>query len=81
MKRHIKNCDFNLNSYFESKKIDLFLKEIVKVSKKHGFSISHEDFQGAFIIEKISDENIDWIENSHIEDKSVVDDLVEVKDK
>jgi hypothetical protein len=42
-------------------KIDRFLAEVIEVSKKHGFSISHEDGQGAFVIETADDENYDWL--------------------
>lgn len=50
--------------YKENKKVDDFLYDVIEISKKHGLSISHEDSQGAFIIEKYSDENIEWIQNS-----------------
>ncbi len=36
----------------ESTQVDAFLAEIHEVCKKHGFWISHEDYQGGFIIEK-----------------------------
>ena len=45
----------------EFPKVDAFLKEIKKVCKKHGFSISHEDEQGSFIIEEYRQSNIDWL--------------------
>jgi hypothetical protein len=41
--------------------IDSFLDEIKEVCKKHGLSISHEDSQGGFIIEKYSDSNLEWL--------------------
>lgn len=47
--------------YTESKKVDAFLEEIKSICEKHGFSISHEDWQGAFIIEKYDENNIDWL--------------------
>jgi len=37
--------------------IDSFLDEIIQVCKKHNLSISHEDNQGAFIIEKENEGN------------------------
>ena len=36
--------------------IELFLDEIIEVCKKHGLSISHEDEQGAFLIEDYDEE-------------------------
>ncbi|MGM0518905.1 MAG: hypothetical protein ACQERD_04600 [Campylobacterota bacterium] len=35
------------------------LNEIVTVYKKHGYSLSHEDTQGAFKIQGLKDENIE----------------------
>jgi len=49
----------------ENLKIDKFLLEIIEVCKKHDMSISHEDGHGAFIIEKASDDNFDWLMNAH----------------
>lgn len=45
----------------ENKEVDAFLKEIVKVCKEHGFSLSHEDTHGAFIVEKYDKDNIQWL--------------------
>jgi hypothetical protein len=45
----------------ESEKIDAFLNEIIEVSKRHGLSIGHEDYHGAFKVEKFSQENADWL--------------------
>jgi hypothetical protein len=36
----------------ENKGIDAFLKEVVEVCKERGFSLSHGDTHGAFIVEK-----------------------------
>lgn len=44
--------------------IKAFLVEIVSVCKKHGYSISHEDAYGAFIIEGYSDKNMEWLCNA-----------------
>ena len=38
-----------------------FLKEILEVCKKHGFSLAHEDTQGAFIVENYKDEDSTWL--------------------
>lgn len=41
--------------------VDVFLEEIGKVCKKHGFSISHEDSGGGFIIEHYSESTQEWL--------------------
>ena len=38
-----------------------FLNDVESVCKKYGLSISHEDYNGAFLIEKYSKENIEWL--------------------
>lgn len=38
-----------------------FMADIVLVFQKHGFSISHEDRHGGFIVEDFSDANVEWI--------------------
>ncbi len=45
----------------ENKKVDAFLKEIIEVCKKRGFSLSHEDTHGAFIVEEYDEDNIQWL--------------------
>lgn len=41
--------------------VEKYLEEIDEISKKYGLSISHEDGQGAFIIEKYDKLNIKWL--------------------
>lgn len=41
-----------------------FLLEIEKVCKKHGFSISHEDIHGGFIIQEYKYSNIEWLKSA-----------------
>ena len=50
----------------ENKQVDAFLREIVKVCKEHGFSLSHEDTHGAFVVEKYEEENIQWLMDAMI---------------
>ena len=38
-----------------------FLEDIKLVCRKYNLSISHEDYNGVFLIEKYSEENIDWL--------------------
>ena len=49
--------------------IDSFLNEIEQVCRKHGLSISHEDVHGAFVIQKLSEENISWLKEASREAK------------
>jgi DUF4097 and DUF4098 domain-containing protein YvlB len=52
--------------YVENKKIDSFMEDLFKLYKKHDLSISHEDGHGAFIIEKMSDDDVKWMSAAHI---------------
>ena len=45
----------------ENKKVNAFLEEIAEVCQEHGFSLSHEDTHGAFIVEKHNNDNIQWL--------------------
>jgi hypothetical protein len=38
-----------------------YLKEVVEVGKKYGFSLSHEDGHGAFKVELSDAYNIGWL--------------------
>ena len=41
-----------------------FLEDIKIICKKYNLSISHEDYHGAFLIEKYNEENIKWLFNA-----------------
>lgn len=43
------------------KEMITFLEDIKQVCLKYNMSIAHEDYNGAFIIEKYRDENIEWL--------------------
>lgn len=45
-------------------KVEKFIDELIAVCKKHGLSLSHEDTQGAFIVEPYSDSNIQWLNDA-----------------
>lgn len=45
--------------------IDAFLDDIEAVYRRHGLSISHEDFQGAFEIELFNLHDLEWLRNAH----------------
>lgn len=51
--------------YIEDAKIDAFIEEVIKVCKRHRFSIGHEDGHGAFEIEKFNDSNAGWLRDAH----------------
>lgn len=42
-----------------------FMDELVALCEKHRMSLSHEDNQGAFIIEEFSQSNIQWLKDAH----------------
>ena len=63
----MKRRDINKKEYLENKRADKFLNDIKEVCKKHNMSISHEDFQGGFIITSYNDSNIKWLFDARIE--------------
>lgn len=56
--------DGNVSDELHSRLV-AFLHDIHVASKLHGFSIAHEDNQGAFIIEPYSEANIEWLKSSY----------------
>jgi hypothetical protein len=59
------NCITNKFIEIPEKQVK-FLEEIEAVCKKYDLSISHEDVQGAFEIEKFDQENIGWLKSAHV---------------
>lgn len=51
----------NLMRKTNNPSIIAFLEEIKDVCKKHGYSISHEDHHGSFVILKYSEEDANWL--------------------
>lgn len=49
------NCQTDKDE--DTPKIDAFLVDVLQVCSKHGFSISHEDSHGGFIITKFNKED------------------------
>lgn len=45
----------------ENPKIDAMLTEIAAVCKKHGLSLSHEDWHGAFEVKDYDESNTKWL--------------------
>ena len=60
----MKRWKSSFQEVMENKAIDIFLTEIIAVSKKHGFSISHEDGQGAFMVTEYTEGNSLWLWNA-----------------
>lgn len=50
----------------EAPKVEAFLKELEEVCKKHGYSLSHEDTQGGFIVEKYHRDFSEWLQQAAI---------------
>lgn len=49
----------------ESERVDAFIEEILDVCKRHDLSISHEDSQGAFIVEPYRCDLALWLRDAH----------------
>ena len=54
-----------LNEMRKDEKTKAFIEEVIKIYKKYGLSISHEDSHGAFFIEKYNESelnnNAEWL--------------------
>lgn len=47
--------------------VENYLNEIEKISKKYGFSLSHEDGHGAFIVTNYHNYNIEWLKDCFLQ--------------
>ena len=45
-------------------RIKKFMKEYEELCIKHGMSLSHEDCQGAFIIDEYDEDNVEWVKSA-----------------
>ena len=61
--------DTDKSANVERPDVDKFIEEIAAVCHKHSLSISHEDRHGAFVVEPISEENIEWLKEAHVRSK------------
>lgn len=59
--------DINQECYTSSVTVGTFLNELFDLYEKHGLSIGHEDSHGAFIIEKLKDANVEWMQAASID--------------
>ncbi len=48
----------------QSPEVKRFIEEIIEVCKKHGYSISHEDSQGAFEIKPYNEQDVEWFKDA-----------------
>lgn len=75
MKRWI----YALEREAEAPKVGLFLKDLLSVCKKHGFSIGHEDTQGSFIIYPYEGEGDDtlteWLLDASVDETVKMEDV------
>lgn len=55
------------NERVEVPEVDAFLAEIEAVCRKHGMTISHEDGHGAFLVEPMSERNLEWLREARDE--------------
>lgn len=62
MKRYKENHKGKVENY----RCDTFIDDLLKVYKKHGLALSHEDNHGLFIIEEISKHNIEHLDYAMI---------------
>tara|TARA_R110002072_G_scaffold303042_1_gene491771 strand:- start:6036 stop:6203 length:168 start_codon:yes stop_codon:yes gene_type:complete len=47
----------------DKEKAQAFIEEIIEVSKRHGLTISHEDSQGLFEVNKYNNFDIEWLKD------------------
>lgn len=50
----------------EHPQVEAFLADLTKVCRKHGLTLSHEDTQGAFVVEGSDEANILWLNSASI---------------
>jgi hypothetical protein len=43
------------------------LADLMAIYRKHGLSLGHEDIQGGFVVEELSDHNIEWLQWASLE--------------
>ncbi len=44
--------------------VDNFLDDLEELYRRYGLCLAHEDHQGAFIIEKLSEDRLRWVRNA-----------------
>lgn len=52
------------NERVENPSVDAFIEEVIAIGKKYGFSLSHEDQHGAFIVRPYSERLAEWFRDA-----------------
>ncbi len=47
--------------------VDAFLEEILGVCRRHGMSISHEDFNGSFVVTRFNNRDAEWLNAANVD--------------
>ncbi len=63
---NIDRWDCRKSKKSKSENIDSFLFDLIKVCNEHGYSISHEDGGGSFVVNNINSHDIDWLLSANI---------------
>ena len=63
----MKSWNYKTSEFIETPEKQIkFMEELEALYKKYDLSIAHEDQQGAFIIEKYSETNMEWIKEATV---------------
>lgn len=60
----MKRYDQVLEKQVRDEAADAFIADLIKVYKKHGMSLGHEDEHGAFLIEDYEEHNVQWLKEA-----------------
>jgi hypothetical protein len=60
-----KRWGHNSGQYIEDPAVDAFIEDLIKLCKSHNLSIGHEDHHGAFMIEPLTETNLEWLSHAH----------------
>lgn len=64
-----KGVSMTAREHVSDQDIDEFLRELEELYRRHGLSLAHEDTHGAFLIEKLSEDNVRWVKDARREAK------------
>lgn len=65
--------DLQKRENVERADVDKFIEDILGVCREHEMSLAHEERHGAFIVEPLADENIEWLRGAMINRLSASD--------
>jgi len=64
----IKTWNTQLKTFVETPvELKNYFNEFEQLCRKYNFSIGHEDVHGAFIINKFTTENIEWLKSANLD--------------